>query len=153
MVSIYQPSQDMAPSTPYSIDTNQQFNGVAIFPSGEGLAVTINNSGKYLSYSKYDPSLGKWSRQKLETIPVVDAFKLYHGARDIVTIVWVANLKLYVKRYKPGAMFGWQKTQSVNVQANTTTDITSDLNGRATIMLNSYVVSTAVSDIFAIRLE
>jgi len=153
MVSIYQPSQDMAPSSPYSTDANQQFNGVAVFPSGEGLAVTINNSGKYLSYSKYDPSLGMWSRQVLETIPVVDAFELYHGPRDIVTIVWVANLKLYVKRYKPGAMFGWQKTQSINVQANTTIDITSDLKGRATIMLNSYVVSTAVSDIFAIRLE
>ncbi len=161
--SIFNPNQDSVPSLPHIVSSsinssivsggfNGKEEGVAAFPSGQKLVVSIDVNG--INYAEYDPLVAGWSTtEALESVSAT-FFKFYKGARDIITVVWEANSNIYIKRYKLG--IGWQTiTHSITATNVQNIDITTSLDGKTTIVWESFVPNTQAtkSDLFAIRLE
>jgi len=164
-ISNYNVKSDLRPSAGQNIfervSPNDYYNrdipfGAAVFSNGKALATAYSLS--LISDSKYDPSIGNWNTQLLENSgTALQSFKFHQGSRNIITVTWADNTKLYVKRFKPGNNFGWQPTQSINAQNALRINITSGYDGRTTIVWESFIEDTLnpprKSDLFAIRLE
>ncbi len=131
---------------------------VTTFPSGNALAITLGNT--VINYAEYDTTIKGWKvPQILETV-TTKLFNSFQGPRDIVTIAWAANSKIYIKRYKPGVNFGWQPTQNVIARDVKSINITSGIDGTTTVAWQSFKLNPndpsippENSNLFAIRLE